>query len=171
METNELAEFTEKAHASGERHIGVTMAVIAALLAVATLMGHRIHTEELVLQTKSTDSWAFFQAKDGRYHMYTADAKLAELQGAAGQAVAAEWKKKAEQERAESDEIRKESERMERETERAANRSNYFDGAEICLEVAIVLCSITLLTGTRLFWKLSLVGAVIGVALMVGGLF
>ena len=31
------------------------MAIGAALLAMVTLMGHRLHTEEVVLQTKSAD--------------------------------------------------------------------------------------------------------------------
>ena len=39
------------------------MAVVAALLASVTLMGHRLHTEETVQQTKAADGWAFFQAK------------------------------------------------------------------------------------------------------------
>ena len=63
---------------------GLTMAIVAALLASVTLMGHRLHTEETVQQTKAADGWAFFQAKNNRSHMYAADAKLAELIGPAG---------------------------------------------------------------------------------------
>ena len=63
METHELLEAAEKAHSRAERRIGVTMAITAALLAVVTLMGHRLHTEEVLLQTKATDGWAYYQAK------------------------------------------------------------------------------------------------------------
>ena len=79
MEAQELAEVVEHTHGKTQRTIGLTMALIAALLATVTLMGHRLHTEETVEQTKSADGWAFFQAKNGRYHMYAADAKLARL--------------------------------------------------------------------------------------------
>jgi hypothetical protein len=48
-------------------------------------------------------------------------------------------------------------------------RAAFFDGAEICLEVAIVLCSVTLLTGAPLFWRLSFVTTAIGVALVAFG--
>src|SRR5579862_8665486 len=77
METQELEELGEKVHNTVERKIGLTMAVVAALLATVTLMGHRLHTEEVVAQTKAADQWAYYQAKNGRYHMYAADAKLA----------------------------------------------------------------------------------------------
>jgi len=165
MESDELIEVSEKAHSSRERRVGLTMAVIAAVLATATLMGHRLHTEEVLLQTKATDGWAYFQAKNGRFHMYANDAVLAELAGPNGHAIAEGWKKKAEEERSQSEDIRKDNEHLEAETQAAARRANYFDAAEICLEIAIVLCSITLLTGAPLFWRLSFVGAAIGIAI------
>jgi uncharacterized protein DUF4337 len=58
-------------------------------------MGHRLHTEEVVLQTKAADGWAFYQAKNNRYHMYTTDAKLAALIGTPAAApLVVEWTKK-----------------------------------------------------------------------------
>jgi hypothetical protein len=163
METTELAETIEHAHGKTQRTIGLTMAVIAALLATVTLMGHRLHTEETVEQTKAADGWAFFQAKNGRYHMYAADAKLAELVGTQGASVAKEWRKKAEEERTEAESIRHDNEKLDEETHTIARRATFFDAAEICLEVAIVLCSVALLTGTLLFWRISFLGTVIGV--------
>jgi hypothetical protein len=171
METQELAEVSEHAHGKTQRAIGLTMAVVAALLATVTLMGHRLHTEETVQQTKAADGWAFFQAKNGRYHMYAADARLAQLIGPQGADVAAEWKKKAEEEKKEADEIRKENEKLDEETQVIARRATYFDIAEICLEVAIVLCSVSLLTGSRLFWGLSFIGSAIGLGVAAVGLF
>ena len=48
----ELKEGAEHAHRSGEKGIGLTMAIVAVLLAIATLMGHRTHTEEGLIQGK-----------------------------------------------------------------------------------------------------------------------
>src|SRR5947208_8699518 len=124
MENQELAEIAEHVHRPSDRAIGLTMAVVAALLAVATLMGHRLHTEEVVLQTKAADGWAYYQAKNSRYHMYANDAKLAELTGSKdASAVAADWMKKSEEEHAQAEEIRKENERLDKETEAAARRA------------------------------------------------
>jgi hypothetical protein len=169
MEPQELTEAIERAHGQKERKIGLTMAVIAAFLATVTLMGHRLHTEETVQQTKAADGWAFFQAKNNRYHMYAADATLAELTGPQGASVGKEWRKKSEEERADADRIRRENETLDEETHTIARRATFFDAAEICLEVSIVLCSVALLTGTLLFWRMSFLGAAIGLAVAATG--
>ena len=77
MEPQELAENTEKAKESGERAIGLTMAILAILLAASTLLSHRAHTEEVLLETRATDQWNYFQAKNIRSHVYDADAEIA----------------------------------------------------------------------------------------------
>ena len=171
MEAQELAEVSEQAHGRTGRAIGLTMAIVAALLASVTLMGHRLHTEETVQQTKSADGWAFFQAKNNRSHMYATDAKLAELIGPQGASVAKEWRLKAEEEKRDAEGVRLANEKLDEETHETARRATYFDAAEICLEIAIVLCSIALLTGSQLFWKISFVGTAIGVVVAVVGFF
>ena len=163
METQELVEVAGEAHSRSQRTIGVTMEVVAALLAVVTLMGHRLHTEEVVVQTKSADGWAYYQAMEGRYHLYSTDAELAHLIGPQGGALAASWNKKAEEEKQQAEDIRKANEKLDEETQATARRATYFDAAEICLEVAIVLCSIALLSGNLLFWRVSFVGTAIGI--------
>jgi len=164
MGTEDLAEVAEKARGSWERVVGLTMAVVAALLASVTLMGHRLHTEEVVEQTRAADGWAYYQAKNNRFHMYAADARLASLIGPQGAGASAEWMSKAQEERDQSEAIRKENEHLDNETRATARRATFFDAAEICLEVAIVLCSIALLTRQRAFWLASFVGTVAGLA-------
>ena len=44
------------------------MAVLAVLVATVSLLGHRTHTEEIILQNKVTDQWAYYQAKNIRRH-------------------------------------------------------------------------------------------------------
>ena len=168
MESEELLELKERTtERGGDRRIGLTMAVFAAGLAMVTLMGHRLHTEEVVLQTRVVDGWAYYQAKNIRSQMYAADAKLAELQGAAGIAIAHGWVEKAAQEKEQADEIRKATEELDVETRNTARRANRFDGAEVFLEISIVLCSIALLTGSNRFWQVSFFGALVGL-LMAG---
>jgi uncharacterized protein DUF4337 len=147
------------------------MGVVAAMLACVTLMGHRLHTEETVQQTKAADGWAFFQAKNTRYHMYAADAKLAELIGPQGASQAKEWRLKAEEEKRDADHIREENEKLDEETHAVARRAAFFDGSEIFLEIAIVLCSVSLLTGTESFWKMSFASVALGVGVALFGLF
>jgi len=161
MEPHELLESGEPR--TVQRSVGVTMAVFAACLAVVTLMGHRLHTEEVVLQTQTADGWAYYQAKNTRSQMYAADAKLAELQGPSGTALAATWVDKADQEKRDADAIRHSTEDLERETQSAARRATMFDAAEVFVEIAIVLCSVSLLTSASVFWRVSFLSTALGV--------
>src|SRR5438552_17896815 len=116
MESEELLEASEHAMGALQRRVGVTMAIFAACLAIVTLMGHRLHTEEVVLQTKLADQWAYYQAKNTRSQLYATDAALALLQGPQGARPAAGWTDKASDERRQADEIRHGSEELHRET-------------------------------------------------------
>src|SRR3984885_7531937 len=70
-EPQELAERAEHgAHDSGMAPVTITMAVLAVFVAACSLMGHRTHTEEILLQNKATDQWAYFQAKDTPRHAF-----------------------------------------------------------------------------------------------------
>jgi hypothetical protein len=75
----ELKEGVEHSHRAGEKKIGLTMTIVAVFLAVATLLSHRTHTEEGLLQGKIVDQWNFYQAKHIRAHEYGAMAELATL--------------------------------------------------------------------------------------------
>ena len=63
MNVEELKENAEHAQHSGQKAIGLTMAVVAVLLAIATLLGHRAHTEEVVLQGDRNTQWVNFDTK------------------------------------------------------------------------------------------------------------
>ena len=39
--------------------ISLTMAILAVLIATVSLLGHRSHTEEILLQNRATDQWAY----------------------------------------------------------------------------------------------------------------
>src|SRR5260370_26853639 len=68
-EAQELRESAEKAREDRSlAAVSLTMAVLAVLVAVASLLGHRAHTEEVVLQTQWADKWAQYQAKSIREH-------------------------------------------------------------------------------------------------------
>src|SRR5947209_4445639 len=68
-ELDELREHAEHAkHDPALAPVSVTMAILAVLVAVVSLLGHRAHTEEVVLQAISSDTWAHYQAKNIRRH-------------------------------------------------------------------------------------------------------
>ncbi len=56
--------------------VTVTIAIIAVLGAIVTLLGHRAHTGELLLQAKASDQWNYYQAKNIRLHEMEAVADM-----------------------------------------------------------------------------------------------
>jgi len=165
METTEISEMAEHAEESGGKVVGLTMAIVAVLLALATMLGHRMHTEEILIQTKANDQWAYYQAKNIRSHMYEANAEMAALVGG-GTDVAAKFRKESEDQKKSAEEIQSKARELEEESAAASRKADRFDMAEIFLEIAIVLCSITLLTRARIYWLSSFVSTGLGVVFM-----
>src|SRR6202521_885636 len=119
--SDELTELQE--HAEHAKHdptlapISVTMAVLAVLVAVASLLGHRAHTEEVVLQAKSSDQWAFYQAKNIRRHTDELFTDLTSVQASTNAAVLAKLREKYSGEAARYKDEQKEIEDKARELE------------------------------------------------------
>src|SRR5258708_39613218 len=83
MESQEFHELHE--HAEHGAHnptlapVSLTMAILAVGLAIVSLLGHRAHTEEMILQTQVSDQWAYYQAKNIRLHEDEVAADLASV--------------------------------------------------------------------------------------------
>jgi hypothetical protein len=242
MNPEEMKEVAEHAHEKGEKRIGLTMAIVAVLLAIATLLGHRTHTEEGLLQGKIVDEWNFYQAKHGRAHEYGALAEIAAIlpHGRAREIAIRDYKKSLDEEcgtpaehgcsspakdsavlqelmggtKTESTgheggsehdppaakekpaeaggekseaaaghgeakpsnhkpgavNIQDTAREMEHEREIMERRADFYDSAELFLEISIVLCSIALLAEVKMFWQLSFVTTIIGVGVILWGM-
>src|SRR5579883_2579851 len=67
MEPNEAQELQEEheraARNPSMRPVAFTMSVLAVLVAITTVLGHRTHTEAVLFQNRATDQWNEYQAK------------------------------------------------------------------------------------------------------------
>jgi hypothetical protein len=170
MDNEELHEGIEHAHKSGEKRIGLTMAIVAVLLAFVSMLGRRAETEELKLTTQATDQWGYYQAKNNRGRLEAEESKMAALMpGERSSKVAAELSAESEKQRREADEVQKKARELDAESDAAGRKGDVFDMAEVLLEISIVLCSISLLMEGTLYWRLSFVTTAIGIALTVLG--
>jgi hypothetical protein len=79
LELHELHEHVEHANHSGEKAIGLTTAIVAVLLALATLQSHRAQTEVILALTQNVDDWNFYQAKHDRAYMFGLAAEMQSL--------------------------------------------------------------------------------------------
>src|SRR5450759_4751502 len=169
-ELNELHEQAERAREHPDlAPITLTMAVLAVLVAAVSLLGHRTHTEEIILQNKVTDQWAYYQAKNIRRHTDELFADLTTvIAGKDAEAVAKLHEKyRAEADRYKEDqkELDAKARELEKEGDLTRRKADRFDLGEVFLEIALVITSITLLSGRRLFWHLGLLMATAGILL------
>jgi hypothetical protein len=153
--------------------VSVTISILAVLGAIVTLMGHRAHTEELLLQAKASDQWGYYQAKDIRLHEMDA---VADMLGALSprekeetSAVREKYVQEVERYGADKKEIREKAEDLEKERDLISHRADRFDAGEVFLEMGLVICSITLLTKKRFFWFSGIAIGAVGVVLAITG--
>jgi hypothetical protein len=147
--------------------VSLTMAILAVMVATVSLLGHRAHTEEILLQTRATDQWAYYQAKNiRRNNLEALDDVLTALENTKeerAQEVQKRFHDEIDKYRDQQKDIQNEARGLEAEVGRASRRADRFDLGEVFLEIALVVSSITLLTDNRRYWYFGFVLATIGV--------
>jgi phage terminase Nu1 subunit (DNA packaging protein) len=169
MEATEISEFSDhmkEGREEGMKRVSLAISVLAVLVAMVTVMGHRTHTEAVLMQTRAADQWNEYQAKKIRQGQVSIAADLLSLQPSSNEAAVQQkltdykthlkkWSDDLTQEQAEA-------EQLEREVNLSERRAARFDLAEALLEIAVVLSSITLLTQQKYY-------ALLGICLGLGG--
>jgi Domain of unknown function (DUF4337) len=185
MEANEAQELQENAeHGAQEsllRPVAFTMSVLAVLVAVATVLGHRTHTEAIIAQTRAaveqnrvSDMWNFYQAKKIRSNDTSliadllGDVNLANKDKAAKDIKTyadhqAKWNEDLKEEEKQAHEQENKVKEFEKEVTLAERRANRFDLGEALLEIGLVVTSVTLLTRSRIYWYFGMAFAIAGI--------
>jgi hypothetical protein len=172
MEANEPQELQEHAehgaHDSSLRPVAFTMSVLAVLVAIATVLGHRTHTQAVLFQNKATDQWNFYQAKKIRANDTALAADLLSAVTIADKDAAKKIAKGYADHQAKwNDDLKEEQEKaeaLEKKVEKAEVRADRFDFSEALLEIGLVVTSVTLLTRSRAYWYLGMIFALGGIA-------
>lgn len=182
------------AHDPFDRRVAVTMAIIAAVLAGIGTQTHRTHNEVLRLvgeanrlrteaasaEVEKSNTFARYQAKRIRQAQYEVAIDQAGMQsggGSDGKAVAG-WKKAVAEYKPELEELRVEGEKhakraeelmaqakaMLAESEHTHHQTDRLDIAHLLAEVALVVCSLSLLTKRKTFWLGGILAAVLALA-------
>ncbi len=122
-----------------------------------------------MLQAKSSDQWAFYQAKNIRRHTDELFVDLTSVEATTDAAALGKLREKysgeATRYKDEQKEIEDKAREMESEVGHERNRADRFDLAEVFLEVGLVITSITLLSGRRFFWYLGVLLGVVGIVM------
>ena len=163
------------------RRVAITTAIYAVMLAIAALGGNNAMKDMLLAQQQSSDQWAFYQAKVIREHEYRIQQKRLEVELAergAGmapearqqyEALLAEFTAETKRYNTEKKDIENDAKKLEHQRDVNLKRDPYFDFAEVLLQIAIVLSSVSILAVSRLMYSFSLILALGGTFLMING--
>ena len=173
MEPTEIQEFSDRLKEASEqpgeslKFISLAISILAVMVAMVTVIGHRTHTEAVLMQSRAGDQWNEYQAKKIRMENLSVTVDLLALQsnnepGAVAaktkeyQAHIAKWKDELTEEQSKAREF-------EAEVGLAERRASRYDLGEALLQIAVVLCSVTLFTRNRRYFFLGLGLGVCGV--------
>jgi hypothetical protein len=179
MEANEAQELQEHAehgsHESALRPVAFTMSVLAVLVAVTTVLGHRTHTEAVLVQNRATDKWNEYQAHKIRSNDTALVQDLLTVVAMNDKDGAQKLVKAYADHQAKwADDLKKakdEAEALQKDVAKAEARANRFDLGEALLEIGLVITSVTLLTRSRIYWYFGMVFALAGVVSAVSAYF
>ena len=164
MEPDEVQEFgkqlKEASESGGEslKTISLTISILAVLVATVTVLGHRTHTEAVLMEGRATDQWNEYQAKKIRMDNLSVTVDLLGMQpntdAASVSAKAEEYKAHIEKWKTELEQEQEKAREYESEVSRAEAKASRYDLGEALLQIAVVLSSITLFTRNKRYFFL-----------------
>jgi urease accessory protein UreH len=181
MEPTEIHEFSNQLKEANEeggeslRTISLAISVLAVFVAMVTVLGHRSHTNAILMQSRAADQWSQYQSKKIRMDNYivTSDvlASQPSINPAATAARIAEYKihiNKWEHELTDEEAV---AEKYEEKVEHSEHQAARYDLGEALLQIAVVLSSITLFTRNHRYFMLGLGIGATGLIIAATGLF
>jgi hypothetical protein len=180
VEVPDPDELRERGEQRFGRRVALVTALYAVALAIASLGGNNAMKEMLLAQQEAANQWAYYQAKVVREHLNRGNRLALEVQLADPSPLRGEERAKLEraagkfgeeEKRMAADKKEIETVARRHEHERDLNRAKdpYFDYAEVLLQIAIVLASVSILSRSRPVFVASLVMAVVGAFLAING--
>src|SRR5260370_40374336 len=132
-ETQELEEQVEHAKDPFDKRVAATMAIIAAFLAIVSVLGHIMTTEELLNQQKASDQWSYYQAKSiRRYESEIARDMFAAMKN---EKQSEQYTKNAEKYRKDDEEIHKQTLEVEDESHLNVRQALRLRTGDVFLEI------------------------------------
>ena len=174
-------ELEEKRRNSFSRKVALFTAIYAVILAICALGGNNSTKEMLLAQQEASNQWAFYQAKNVREYLYRIEKDRLETQivergNTMKPAVLQHYNAKIQKVSAEEARLSKDKQEIsvaakKQEHERDVNRAKdpYFDFAEVLLQIAIVMSSVSIIANSRPVFIFSIGAAVLGSLLTLNG--
>lgn len=163
-------------------YVAVTTIVLAVCATLSTFKGGQYSTRAVLSQSKATNQWAYYQAKDMKQYLHELSRDTLELSLApAGRADAAHDKAVREKLDAyaakiakyetQKEEIKKQAEAYDASIAEAQAHSGAYGMAIIFLQIAILLSSVAALMKIKPVWYAGLAVGAVGLVFFANGFF
>jgi hypothetical protein len=174
-------ELEEQKKDTFSKRVALCTALFAVILAITSLGGNNTAKEMMLAQQQSSNQWAYYQSKVMREHLYKLESQRTEAllaeRGAAMNSQAREMYEKnrqlyaadAKRYASEKLEIEQSAKKLEAQRDIGITKDPYFDYAEVLLQIAIVMASISILSGSRPVFGVSIACAIAGALLCLDG--
>jgi Domain of unknown function (DUF4337) len=171
---HELHQRAEKAREHSDLIAATfTMSVMAVLIAAISVLGHRAHIRTLLAQTKAADAWAEYEARSIRRYTYELFLDLLSVAQVKDPASAGKMRERYSREvqryTKEQQQRQVEASVFESQADESERKAARYDLGQVCLEAALVITSLTLITRRRLFWRLGSALALAGLLIAATG--
>ena len=147
--------------------VALTTAIISVLSAVTSLMAGHFESEAMLEQIKSSDQWAYYQAKGIKSEIYSATNKMLV---ANGKEPSKEDEAKIEKYKEEQADIKKDAEHETTLSVDHLHRHVVLARGNTIFQIAIALAAIGILTKQKFMWYLSMGLACVGIFFLVQGI-
>jgi hypothetical protein len=175
-----VQETLESSHFALNSWIALTVAITATFMAIGNIKDGNIVQTMAQVQSKSVDSWSYYQAKSTKQIMAVNMAEQLRTQMMMGppmtagirakvDAKVAQYEADARRYEKEKEEIRRTAENYEKEYDRLNVHDDQFDMAEAFLTASIALCGVTALTRRRWLFGVAVLFACSGLFLEFAG--
>ena len=165
-----MQEFSKQMKEGGEEsltNISLAISILAVLVAMVSVLGHRSHTEAVLMQSRAGDQWNLYQAKKIRQDNLQVVVEELGLQPMvnpqATMAKVAEYKAHITKWTAELEEEQSKAQEFEAEVAHAEKQAGRYDLGEALLQISVVLSSVTLFTRKHTYFLGGLCLGVVGV--------
>jgi len=167
-------EIPQELGSKEDKRVGIKIAIIAVIMAIVSAYGKNVANDMIINEVKASNGYAWYQAKRIRAALNDQaisqiDLDLLGQPSDAQREAMGKLKKKLQEKNAEykkeNDDLLKAADTTKAEAALAGKKNDAFDRAEIALQVAVVLCSLTLLTGSATFSQAGIGLAGLGVVL------
>jgi hypothetical protein len=153
--------------------IGIMASLLAVLLAVVTIMGHRSHTDGIMHKSASNDQWSYYQATRVKLHTTEMGINMVQLlegKGGTAEKMLAQYEKDKKKYEDSSEKLHAEAERLDKLAETDEARGMNYDIGEGLLEIGLVLTSLYFISRKTMFPLLGLIAGGAGIVMAVLGL-